>query len=182
MRKGNKRYPNEIKNEVEAALAYYPDLADTKIHFRWGVFTQYSFMLAQPKIPSLLRKKEKRAYQIIMRKDFFLKNRQFANGRIPSDVMIGWLGHELGHVLDYKDRNSLNLIWFGAMYYFSTSFLKEAEITADKNAVEHGMIKELVVSKEFGRDPKYFPMSYVNKLNGLYPSVADVKEWAGLSS
>ncbi len=171
-----------IKNEVEAALAYYPELADTKIHFRWGVFTQHSFMLAQPKIPSLLRKKEKRAYQIIMRKDFFLKNRQFANGRIPSDVMIGWLGHELGHVVDYKDRNSLNLIWFGIMYYFSTSFLKKAEITADKNAVEHGMIKELVVSKEFGRDPKYFPMSYVNKLNGLYPSVEDVKEWAGLVS
>mgnify|MGYP006945861185 FL=1 len=134
----------------------------------------------ESKIPSLFRKKEKRAYQIIMRKDFFLKNRQFANGRIPSEVKIGWLGHELGHVLDYKDRNSLNLVWFGIMYYFSKSFLKKAEITADRNTVEHGMIKELVTSKEFGRDPKYFPMSYVNKLNGLYPSVADVKEWAGL--
>jgi hypothetical protein len=64
------------------------------------------------------------------------------------------------------------------MYYFSTSFLKKAEITADKNAAEHGLIAELVVSKEFGRDPKYFSMSYVNKLNGLYPSVEDVKEWA----
>jgi len=180
MKVGNKQYPSKIKNEVEEALAYYPELKDTPIHFRWGVFTQHSFMLAQPKIPSLLHKKENRAYQIIMRKDFFLKNSQFANGRIPSDVIIGWLGHELGHVMDYKDRNSLNLAWFGIMYYFSKSFLKKAEITADKNAVEHGLIKELVVSKEFGRDPKYFPMSYVNKLNGLYPSVADVKEWAGL--
>lgn len=178
MKKGNKQYPSEIKNEVEKALSYYPELADTKIHFRWGVFTQHSFMLAQPKIPTLLRPKEKRAYQIIMRKKFFLKNRQFANGRIPSEVMVGWLGHELGHVLDYKDRNSLNLIWFGIMYYCSKSFLIKAEITADKNASRHGLIDELVVSKEFGRDPKYFPMSYVNKLNGLYPSVEDVKEWA----
>jgi hypothetical protein len=178
MIEGNKRYPSDIKNEVEKALSYYPELADSKIHFRWGVFTQYSFMLAQPKIPTLLRKKENRAYQIIIRKKFFLKNNQFANGRIPSDVMIGWLGHELGHVLDYRERSSWNLIWFGIRYYFSTSFLKKAEITADKNAAEHGLIAELVVSKEFGRDPKYFSMSYVNKLNGLYPSVEDVKEWA----
>jgi hypothetical protein len=175
---GNKRYPSAIKNEVEAAIAYYPDLDDIAIHFRWGVFTQHSFMLAQPKIQTLLQNKKKRAYQIIMRKDFFLKNGQFANGRIPSDVMIGWLGHELGHVLDYKNRNSLDLIRFGILYYFWIPFLKKAEITADRNAVLHGMIKELVVSKEFGRDPKYFPMSYVNKLNGLYPSVQDVKEWA----
>ena len=178
MKVGNKRYPRSIKNEVEKALSYYLDLEDVRIHFRWGVFTQHSFMLAQPKIPSLLRKKEKRAYQIIMRKNFFLKNRQFANGRIPSDVMIGWLGHELGHIVDYTNRNSLNMIWFGAMYYFNTSFLKKAEITADKNAAEHGLIKELIISKVFGRDPKYFPMSYVNKLNGLYPSLEDVKEWA----
>lgn len=63
------------------------------------------------------------------------------------------------------------------MYYFSTSFLKKAEITADKNAVKQGLIKQLVVSKEFGRDPKYFPMSYVKKLKDLYPKVALVKEW-----
>ncbi|MDA8886071.1 hypothetical protein OAD66_04860 [Bacteroidia bacterium] len=113
-----------------------------------------------------------------MRKKFFLKNRHFANGRIPSDVMIGWLGHELGHVLDYKERSYWNLMWFGILYYFSKSFFIKAEITADKNAAELCLIRELVVSKDFGRDPKYFPMSYANKLNGLYPRVAEVKEWA----
>ncbi len=178
MKVGNKQYPSTIQNEVEKALSFYPELENSSIHFRWRVFTQHSFMLAQPKIPTLLRKKEGRAYQIIMRKKFFLKNRHFANGRIPSDVMIGWLGHELGHVLDYKDRSSWNLMWFGILYYFSKPFLINAEITADKNAAEHGLIDELVVSKEFGRDLKYFPASYVNKLNGLYPSVADVKKWA----
>jgi hypothetical protein len=178
MRVGNKQYPSEIKNEVENVLSYYPDLIKVGIHFRWGVFTQHSFMLAQPKIPTLLLRKEKRTYQIIMRKNFFLKNRQFANGRIPSDVMVGWLSHELGHVLDYKDRSSWNLIWFGILYYFSTPFLKKAEISADKNAVTHGLIDELVVSKEFGRNPTFFPKNYVRKLNDFYPSIADVKEWA----
>lgn len=177
MKVGNKRYPREIKSEVETALSYYPDLDSTKIHFRWGKFTQHSFMLAQPKFETLLNKKNKRAYQIIMRKSFFLQNNKFPNGRVPSDVMIGWLGHELGHIADYKDRSGLNLIWFGIMYYFSTSFLKKAEITADRNTVDRGLVRELIISKEFGRNLKYFPKRYVDKLNGLYPSIELVESW-----
>jgi len=177
LRVGNKKYPSEIKKEVESALSFYPDLEDVSIHFRWGIFTQHSFMLAQPVISTLFREKSKRKYQIIMRKRFFLKNKQFPHGRIPSDVMIGWLGHELGHVADYKDRTSWNLAWFGVFYYFSKRFLMKAEIAADRNAVKRGLIRELVVSKEFGRNPKYFPRYYIKKLNSLYPSVEDVEGW-----
>lgn len=177
MRVGNKNYPGELKNEVEKALEYFPALAKTSIHFRWGYFTQHSFMLAQPKIPSLLRPKQKREYQIIIRKKFFLKNRHFANGRIPSQVMVGWLGHELGHLIDYKDRSSWNLIWFGIRYYFSTSFLIKAEISADQNAVDAGLTNELILSKEFGRNSRFFPTSYVRKLVALYPSIDQVIEW-----
>jgi len=177
MRKGNKKYPSKLKTEVERALAFYPELDEVAIEFRWGVFTQHSFMLAQPKIPTLFRSKANREYQIIMRKKFFLKNSRVPNGRIPSDVIVGWLGHELGHVLDYKHRSSWNLIRFGVLYYFSKSFLKKAEITADRNAVEHGLIKELLLSKEFGRSPKFFTWKYINKLNELYPSIDRVKGW-----
>lgn len=102
----------------------------------------------------------------------------FKNGRILSEVIVGWLGHELGHVLDYKNRNSINLMYFGFMYYFSKRFLMKAEITADRNAVEHGLINELVVSKKFGRNPKYFQRRYIDKLNALYPSVETVLSWA----
>lgn len=80
--------------------------------------------------------------------------------------------------MDYKDRSSWNLTWFGFWYYFSKKFLMQAEITADYNAVKQGLIRELVISKEFGRNPAYFPKSYVEKLEGLYPSVEDVKKWS----
>lgn len=174
----NKKFPKELRNEVEKALSYYPELENVEIVFKWGVFTQHSFMLAQPIIHTLLFPKAKRGYHIIMRKEFFIKNRQFSNGRVPPDVIVGWLGHELGHVCDYLNRNSWNLMWFGFWYYFSTSFLKNAEITADYNAVKHGMIRELVISKEFGRNPAFFPMRYVNKMDALYPSIDTVKKWA----
>jgi hypothetical protein len=177
MKRGLHKYPSELKTEVEQALSYYPELLDTKISFVWGRFARRSFMLAQPVVSTMLKHKSKRKYRIIMKKRFFLKNRQFPNGKIPSDVIVGWLGHELGHVMDYKDRSSWNLAWFGFFYYFSIPFLKKAEITADRNAVKHGLLYNLVVSKEFGRNPKYFPQSYINKLNRLYPSVELVKEW-----
>lgn len=177
MRKGNKKYPSKLKSEVEKALSYYPELDDVAIEFRWGVFTQHSFMLAQPKVSTMLRNKKHRKYQIIMRKKFFLKNKRVPNRRIPSEVIIGWLGHELGHIVDYKPRSNWNLMWFGIRYYLSKEFLIKAEITADLNAVKHGLINELIVSKEFGRNPMFFPWNYINKLNKLYPSIASVQSW-----
>jgi hypothetical protein len=51
-----------------------------------------------------------------------MDNPKFPGGRVPYNVIVGWLAHELGHVLDYKDRSSINLMWFGVMYYFSHDF------------------------------------------------------------
>src|SRR5690606_18938406 len=97
--------------------------------------------------------------------------------RVPFDIVVGWIGHELGHITDYLDRSSINLALFGLRYYYSNTFIKQAEISADTFAVQAGLIDYLVVSKQFGRDPKYFPQDYIDKLNSLYPSIEDVKEW-----
>jgi hypothetical protein len=178
LRNGNKTYPNELISEIEKALSYYPDLEQTHIYFRWGRFARRSFMLAQPIVPTMFGKKENRHYQIIMKKRFFIKNKQFSNGRIPFDVIVGWLGHELGHILDYRDRSTWNLMWFGFWYYFSDAFIRKAEITADKNAAEHGLIKELTMAMEFSNNGSYFPQSYIDKLKHLYPSIAQIRNWA----
>ncbi len=113
-----------------------------------------------------------------MKQKFFTENTKIEGGRVPANVIVGWLAHELGHILDYKQRSSWNLIWFGAKYYFSEPFLKQAEITADRNAIEHGFVDEIVVSKQFARNPRYFPTDYIQKLNQLYPSVRLIKKWA----
>ena len=178
MRIGNKIYPNELRSEREKALSYYPDLVETHIKFRWGRFARRSFMLAQPIVSTMFGHKENRHYQIVMKKRFFIKNKQFPNGKLPSDVIVGWLGHELGHILDYRDRSTWNLMWFGILYYFSDSFIKKAEITADKNAAEHGLIKELTMAMEFSNNRAYFPMSYIQKLKHLYPSLKQIRKWA----
>ncbi|UKN02793.1 hypothetical protein K6119_04590 [Paracrocinitomix mangrovi] len=167
----------DLEKEIETALAHYPELKDRKIIFRFRVIERKSFMLAQPRLRTLILPRRWRQYEVIISKNYFTKNKLFEDGRVPSDVVVGWIGHELGHVADYLPRSSVNLMWFGFMYSFYNSFIKKAEISADKNAVKAGLIDYLVVSKEFGRNPKYFPQDYIDKLNSLYPSIADVKEW-----
>ncbi len=174
----NKIIVPELIKEATKALSHYPELEKVSIEFKFNKINVLSYMLAQPKIKSLWKKKAKREYQILIRRKFFVENPKFENGRIPHDVLVGWLGHELGHIMDYKDRNSLNLIWFGIRYHFFPFFLMKAEITADYNAVKAGLIDELVVSKEFGRNPEFFSQTYIDKLNQLYPSVETVKRWA----
>jgi hypothetical protein len=170
-------FPPEFRSEVATLAAHYPELWSYAVHFKWGHIAQKSFMLAQPVVPTLLWFRSNRVYQIIIKKRFFVKNELFNNGRISSEVIVGWLGHELGHVLDYKDRSSLSLLWFGIKYHFSKRFIKHAEETADYNAVQHGLIVPLLVSKEFGRNPDFFPPDYISKLNDLYPSLAKVISW-----
>lgn len=167
----------ELEDEIKKALSFFPQLKNYSILFRFRIIERKSYMLAQPQIKSLWRHRSKRKYQIIISKNYFTKNPNFEDGRVPSDVVIGWIGHELGHILDYIDRSSLSLMWFGFKYYYFESFIREAEITADHNAVKAGLIKYLVISKEFARNPLYFKQDYIDKLNSLYPSVADVKEW-----
>jgi hypothetical protein len=177
MSKKHRRLAKELEFEIKEAAKHYPELADYVILFRYSSINRQSFMLAQPRLRSLIYPKRKRQFEILINKTKFTKNPQFENGRPPSDVIIGWIGHELGHVRDYINRNSINLIWFGILYTTNTKFLKKAEITADKNTVYADMVDYLVISKKFGRNPKYFEQSYIDKLNALYPSVEDVLEW-----
>lgn len=177
MSKKHRRLATELEEEIKIAASHYPDLAGYKIIFDYKKIGRQSFMLAQPRLRSLIFPKRKRQFEIHINDTYFTQNPHFDDGRVPSEVLIGWLGHELGHVQDYIRRSSVNLMWFGFMYYFYPRFIMKAEIFADRNAVKAGLIDYLVTSKEFGRNTKYFPQDYIDKLNKLYPSVQDVKDW-----
>ena len=177
MSKKHRKLAKELEKEIKEAARHYPELADYVILFRFSKINRQSFMLAQPRLRSLIFPKSKRQFEILINRKKFVDNAMFEDGRIPSEIIIGWIGHELGHIKDYIDRSTLNLMWFGYKYATDKKFLMKAEVTADKNAVHAGLIDYLVTSKKFGRDPKYFPQTYIDKLNELYPSVEAVLEW-----
>lgn len=172
----NKYMPEKLKKEIEFSLSFFPELKDYTIYFVSNSIRSRSFMLAQPKISTLLRNKTKREYVIKMKPDFFDNNPKFEDGKLPFNVFVGWMVHELGHILDYLPRNSINLMWFGIMYYFNKNFIRRAESTADKNAVERGLANYLLITKNFVRDSEYFSQEYINKLDSYYQSPKQIKE------
>lgn len=166
----NKQIPAVIEKNVLKALSFYPELKNTCISFIFKTSIKGSVMQAQPVFTSLLQKRKKRRYRINISKDFKLISSQMPIEQIPDDVMIGWIGHELGHILDYEGRTNIGMIGFGYSYYFSSSYVMHAEMMADSFAVERGMGDYIVATKRFILDHAELPQEYKDKIRKLYLS------------
>ncbi|WP_010182357.1 hypothetical protein [Aquimarina agarilytica] len=166
----NKIIPQAIAVEVTKALSYYPSLKKTPIEFEIRSDMKTSFMKAQPKFSSLFKSKKNRTYKILISETFSLENKELKLTAIPSTVLIGWFGHELGHIMDYKERNTLNLIWFGIRYYFSGNYIRKAERIADSYAVSHHMKDYILQTKNFILNHTELSEKYKAKIKRLYVS------------
>ena len=134
----NKIIPKNIENEALRALEYFPKLYDTPIEFKFKKKIKKATMQAQPKIGSLLNRKENRKYVIYLSESIQIDDEDFTISDIPSDVLVGWICHELGHIMDYQERSNLGMIIFGAKYLFSSKSIKRVERTADMHAISQG--------------------------------------------
>jgi hypothetical protein len=166
----NKQIPALIEKNVLKALSFYPELENTTIGFIFKTNIKTSVMQAQPVPMTLLGRRKNRRYRINISEYFKLINTQIPIQQIPDDVMIGWIGHELGHILDYEGKSNAGMVSFGYRYYFHSSFVKHAEMVADSLAVERGMGNYIVATKRFILDHAELPQAYKNKIARLYLS------------
>lgn len=166
--------PNTIKEEALIALSHYPQLEETQITFKFKKRIKKSTMLAQPDFWSLFKSRKKRKYKILISEKIVISGKEFLTKHIPKDVMIGWLGHELGHVMDYGNRNSLNLIWFGIKYTFFANFIKEAERAADTFAVNQGMAHYILATKDFILNNAEIKATYKSRIVKYYLSPEEI--------
>lgn len=172
----NKRYPSTIKKEVEKALSYFPELSETYIQFRFKKNIKKSTMQAQPVWTSFFKPKEEREYQILISEKIQIEEEEFTVNNIPKDVLIGWLGHELGHVMDYRNRSSFGMLLFGFKYLYSKKYMKKAERTADTFALNHGMGHYILRTKNFILDHASMSEKYKNRIRKMYMSPEEVME------
>lgn len=171
----NKVIPNEIRELTLEALSYFPDLINTKIDFQFKNNIHGSVMQAQPKVGSLfVHSKENRAYKIKISRNLFLEDNPIPIEQLPDDVLLGWIGHELGHIQDYIERGSMNLLGFGIKYYLSNSFVTKAEIAADSYAVAHGLGEKIIATKNFVLNHDQIPLTYKQKIEALYLSPGEI--------
>ena len=141
--------PESISQEIQTALTYYPELENTPIEFRFKKKIKKSTMQARPSFGSFFRNRKNRNYVILISESFKISDKEFLTKHIPSDILIGWIGHELGHIMDYTNRSKTNLIWFGVKYLLSDNHIVEAERAADTYAVSHNMEEYILKTKDF---------------------------------
>lgn len=170
----NKIVPEEIWREAYVALSHYPELKDTPIEFRFKKNIKKSFMQAQPKIGGLLKKRKNREYLIFINEKFTIEDEVFDVTNVPSEVLVGWIGHELGHIMDYIDRTGAELAWFGIKYITSKKYIKEAERTADTYAVNHGLGEEIIATKNFILNHSRLSDTYKDRIQELYLSPEEI--------
>ena len=170
----NKIIPELIKEEALIALSHYPELKETHIEFRFKESLNRSLMKAQPKFSTLFKNRKKREYIILMSRNFTLDGISLDFETIPKNVLIGWLGHELGHIMDYRERSSIDLTWFGINYSLSGKHIREAERTADTFAVRSGMRPYILETKKFILEHVELSDKYKNRIKRLYLSPDEI--------
>ncbi|GLR15669.1 hypothetical protein [Portibacter lacus] len=172
----NHTIPEVLQDEINVALSYYPDLKDAEIEFRFKSDIKKSTMQARPKFGSFFKSRKNRAYVVLISENFKISNREFKTIDMPRDVMIGWIGHELGHIMDYRNRSKSNLIKFGIKYLYFDNFIANAERRADSYAVASGMEEYILKAKEFILSNSDIDVKYLARIKKYYLSPEEILE------
>ena len=170
----NKIIPKDLLDEAKAALAFYPELKDVAIEFKYKEDIKKSFMQAQPDFGNLFKGKNDRSYNIYISSRFLIEDEEIVMDDVPSDVLIGWLGHELGHIMDYRNKSAVGLMIFGMRYVTSANYIKKAERVADTYAVNHGMGDYILATKDFILNHSHLSESYKARIARLYLSPEEI--------
>ena len=172
----HKEIPKSITAETHKALSYYPALKDTPITFKFKKNIKKSTMQAQPVFSSFFRSRKNRKYVILISKQVKIDKEVFKITDVPSDVLIGWIGHELGHIMDYRERGTWNMLFFGIKYIYSTGHIQEVERAADTFAVAHGMGDYILKTKDFILNHADISETYKARIRQLYLSPEEIMQ------
>ncbi|MCX7549043.1 hypothetical protein OS188_13890 [Xanthomarina sp. F1114] len=168
--------PKSIEKEVITTLEFYPELQDVNIEIKFKKNIKKSTMQAQPKFNSFFKSKKNREYVIFISEKFKISDKNFSTKDIPSKILVGWLGHEFGHIMDYQQRSNMNMIGFGIKYLFSDNYIIEAERTADTYAVAHGMESYILKTKNFILNNSEITPSYKQRIKKYYLSPEEIMD------
>jgi hypothetical protein len=172
----NKRIPKIIENQILKALAHYPELKRTHIRFVFTRKLKSSIMAARPVVHTLLGPRDKRTYEILIKPVLKLTHTIQPIHRISDEVLIGWIGHELGHIMDYEQRSTFSVAKFGLLYLISKRYIRKAERVADTFAVNRGMSSYILATKDYILSSSELPQKYKDKIAKLYLSPDDIVE------
>jgi hypothetical protein len=147
----NKTIPARYELPVLRALSHYPELKDTAIEISPVKFLPVPYATT-PSLLNFLRAADK--YTIRLREVAEGPTEKALFRNLPEMAQVGVIGHELGHVLQYRG-NTIRSLFSRFAEHRSVSLRREVERHADISAIEHGLGFEL-----------YTHAVYIRSING----------------
>ncbi len=160
------------------ALAHYPDLYDTEIHFKEKAIKTTA--ATRPKFFSVFKKPENRSYQIFVN-DKNKPEKSVYYKDLPYNARIGLLGHELSHILDFSKMSSMEIFGMGIKYVFSPKYRKELEYQVDQQAIEHGLGWQVYTFTDYINNKSQACPEYISYKRKYYMLPEEIIEYINLT-
>jgi hypothetical protein len=146
---GNKKqYPPEFEKPILIALSFYPELKNTAILFRSRA--RHSIALTRSTWGGVLQSSGKRSYVITISDSTEDLLSPLLFKYISFNTQVGLIGHELGHVIQYKRKTTFGLIKYGVCN-ISAKYIDRFEYEADGICIAHGLGHQLLEWSRFVR-------------------------------
>src|SRR6187551_3247162 len=168
----NKAIPDEIELECLTALSYYPELKNIEIIFQFG--SPVSTMVSRPKLKSIFRSGNKRVYEVIVRKPGTSKNGLEWN-ELSFNSLIGWIAHELGHIVHYGHKTSGGILFTGIKYGFP-GYRRRMERFTDNLVIQHDLGYALFEGTDYCINYSNAKPHYKKYMQKYYLSPTEIKE------
>jgi hypothetical protein len=141
----HKTFQPQIKSAALIALSRFPELKNTRIEFLFKNIK--TTMETRPKI-NLKAFTKHRTYQVFINLNQG-KNRALDLDSLSETIKIGWIAHELGHIVDYENRTAFSILAMGFYYVTVPSFKKNVENSVDIIAIRHGFGREQIAGVKY---------------------------------
>jgi hypothetical protein len=160
----NKIIPIEFEIPCLAALSFYPELKHTPIEFKFGHLS--STMVSRPKMMSVFRKPSNREYTIIIQDDDNAKT-SLNWSELSFNSLVGWIGHELGHILHYTHKTGGGIVFTGIKYALP-GYRKKMERFTDQLAIQHNLGFALYEGIDYTINHSNASARYIRKQKKFY--------------
>jgi hypothetical protein len=166
----NKTIPKKVELAALVALSHYPELATERIIFKFEKIS--TTMKAQPKWSFLFKKKENRQYIVYLNSKAD-KSTGLALEDLSFNALVGWIGHELGHLVDFTAKSNWKIIKTGT-FYFSKKKKAEYERSIDLITINHGLGHALYEGMEYVYENENLSDEYRKNLIDNYLSLQEI--------
>jgi hypothetical protein len=143
-----KTYPPRYEEQILIALSYYPELKNVPIHFR--VKEKHTPLSTRSSWSGLLKEQQKRDYVITISSNTEQALTPILFQNLSFNAQIGVIGHELGHVVEFRSMATLNIMEHAAQNV-SSKYVDHFEFKTDSICIAHGLGYQLLAWSTYVR-------------------------------